>query len=156
LKVVGELDARQYRPRGALANGSGCRSGLVSTPSRRGRMMLGGVLADVPLVAQLIIGVVIVPGLGGAIAWVIKRPGRRRLGDRVTRGQRPDVAVVDAAVVDERRRLILVRRDNTEHLMMIGGPNDLVIEANIAPATTPRRVRAPDPSPPDATLPPDE
>src|SRR5581483_1340423 len=33
--------------------------------------------------------------------------------------------------VDGRRRLVLVRRDNVEHLLMIGGPADLVVEPNI-------------------------
>ncbi len=41
------------------------------------------------------------------------------------------IAVIDAVRVDRRRTLILVRRDNVEHLVMIGGPKDLVIEANI-------------------------
>jgi len=31
------------------------------------------------------------------------------------------LAVVDAAAVDGRRRLVLIRRDNVEHLLMIGG-----------------------------------
>lgn len=39
--------------------------------------------------------------------------------------------VLDAAAVDARRRLVLVRRDNTEHLIMIGGPTDVVIETGI-------------------------
>ncbi len=39
--------------------------------------------------------------------------------------------VIDAVRVDGRRSVILVRRDNIEHLLMVGGPNDLVIEANI-------------------------
>jgi hypothetical protein len=54
--------------------------------------------------------------------------------------------VIEAAVVDAHRRLILIRRDNTEHLMMIGGRNDLVIEANIASAATPREAEAPSPA----------
>jgi hypothetical protein len=47
--------------------------------------------------------------------------------------------VIDYASVDGRRRLILVRRDNVEHLVMIGGPTDVVVESNIvraAPATS--------------------
>ena len=43
----------------------------------------------------------------------------------------PRLAVIDAAAVDGRRRLVLVRRDNVEHLLMIGGPADLVVEPNI-------------------------
>ncbi len=39
--------------------------------------------------------------------------------------------VTDHASVDGRRRLILVRRDNIEHLIMIGGPVDIVVETGI-------------------------
>lgn len=36
--------------------------------------------------------------------------------------------------LDNRRRLILVRRDNVEHLIMTGGPVDMVIETGIGVA----------------------
>jgi hypothetical protein len=39
--------------------------------------------------------------------------------------------VVEATSVDGRRRLLLVRRDNVEHLIMTGGPVDVVIETGI-------------------------
>lgn len=39
--------------------------------------------------------------------------------------------VVEQSSVDGRRRLVLIRRDNVEHLIMTGGPVDLVIETNI-------------------------
>jgi hypothetical protein len=39
--------------------------------------------------------------------------------------------VMDAAAIDAKRRLVLIRRDNTEHLIMIGGPTDIVIETGI-------------------------
>ena len=45
--------------------------------------------------------------------------------------QVPRLAVVDHANVDGRRRLVLVRRDNIEHLIMTGGPVDVVIETGI-------------------------
>ena len=47
--------------------------------------------------------------------------------------------MIDAATVDDSRRLVLVRRDNTEHLLLIGGLTDIVVEPNIgrtAAATT--------------------
>jgi flagellar protein FliO/FliZ len=55
-------------------------------------------------------------------------------------GPRPDkrLDVVEHASVDGRRRLVLVRRDNVEHLIMTGGPVDLVIETGIAPRAAPR------------------
>jgi hypothetical protein len=43
--------------------------------------------------------------------------------------------VIDAATVDGRRRLVLIRRDNVEHLLMIGGQADIVVEPNIVRAT---------------------
>lgn len=41
------------------------------------------------------------------------------------------LAVVDAAIVDHQRKLVLVRRDDVEHLILIGGPTDVVVESNI-------------------------
>lgn len=49
------------------------------------------------------------------------------------RNRQPRLHVLDAAAVDARRRLVLVRRDNVEHLVMIGGPTDIVIESRILP-----------------------
>lgn len=47
------------------------------------------------------------------------------------RSRQPRLSVTDAAVVDDKRRLVLVRRDNVEHLIMIGGPTDVLIEQRI-------------------------
>jgi len=47
------------------------------------------------------------------------------------RNRQPRLQVLDAAAVDARRRLVLVRRDNVEHLIMIGGPTDIVVESGI-------------------------
>jgi flagellar protein FliO/FliZ len=38
--------------------------------------------------------------------------------------------------IDSRRRLVLIRRDNVEHLLIIGGPSDVVVEQNILRAAT--------------------
>ncbi len=38
------------------------------------------------------------------------------------------LAVLQSAPVDNKRQLVIVRRDGIEHLLMIGGPNDVVIE----------------------------
>jgi hypothetical protein len=40
--------------------------------------------------------------------------------------------VVDHASIDGRRKLLLIRRDDVEHLLMTGGPVDVVIETGIA------------------------
>src|SRR5438128_7563187 len=70
----------------------------------------------------------------GVAAWLVRRFGTNRLGANTNRGRMPRLAVIDAAAVDGRRRLVLVRRDNVEHLLMIGGPTDIVVEPNIVRA----------------------
>src|ERR1700755_1500859 len=72
--------------------------------------------------------------LSGVAAWLVRRVANNRLGANTQRGRMPRLAVIDAAAVDGRRRLVLVRRDNVEHLLMIGGPSDIVIEPNIVRA----------------------
>jgi flagellar protein FliO/FliZ len=105
--------------------------------------------ADVPLAVRFFIAFVIVLGLIGAAAWAVRRFGANRLGANAARGRQPRLAVIDAAAVDGRRRLVLIRRDNVEHLIMIGGPSDIVIEPSIVRATATQReappVRAPGP-----------
>jgi flagellar protein FliO/FliZ len=53
---------------------------------------------------------------------------------------KPDkrLSIVEHASVDGRRRLILIRRDNVEHLIMTGGPVDVVIENGIGATARPR------------------
>jgi len=98
--------------------------------------------AEMPLAVRFFLAFLIVLGLIGVTAWAVRRFGAGRLGAN-TRGRQPRLAVIDYASVDGRRRLILVRRDNVEHLLMIGGPTDVVVEPNIVRATAaPRDVPA--------------
>lgn len=57
-------------------------------------------------------------------------------------GPRPEhrIGVVDHVSVDGKRRLVLLRRDDVEHLIMTGGPVDVVIETGIVPHSQPRHV----------------
>lgn len=89
-----------------------------------------------------VLAFVAVLALIGAAAWLVRRFAGNRLGTNTNRGRMPRLAVIDAAAVDGRRRLVLVRRDNIEHLLMIGGPSDIVVEANIVRAT-PQREQLP-------------
>ena len=81
---------------------------------------------------------VAVLALIGVAAWLVRQFAGNRLGANTNRGRMPRLAVIDAAAVDGRRRLVLVRRDNIEHLLMIGGPTDIVVEPNIVRATPAR------------------
>lgn len=95
--------------------------------------------AEMPLAMRFFIAFVIVLALIGAFFWVMRRFGAERLGSAGNRGRQPRLAVIDAAPVDGRRRLVLIRRDNVEHLLMIGGPSDVVVEANIVRAAAAQR-----------------
>jgi len=95
--------------------------------------------------------VLIVVGLAVALVllfWVF----RKIAGDgsmKPGRNRQPRLSVTDAAIVDDKRRLVLVRRDNIEHLVMIGGPSDIVIEQNIIR----EQARQPAPRPAEAAAP---
>ena len=90
--------------------------------------------AEMPLAVKFFLAFLVVLGLILGFAWAVRRFGTGRLGGASTRGRQPRLAVIDYASVDGRRRLILVRRDNVEHLLMIGGPTDVVVEPNIVRA----------------------
>ena len=101
---------------------------------------------EMPLAARFFIAFLVVLALIGLTAWLVRRFGANRLGG-AARGRQPRLAVIDAATIDGRRRLVLIRRDNVEHLLMIGGPTDVVVEPNIVraagarePAREPGRV----------------
>ena len=86
--------------------------------------------AETPLAVRFFIAFVVVFGLIGLTAWLIRRFGATRLTEGA-RGRQPRLAVIEAGADDSRRRLVLIRRDNVEHLLMIGGPSDIVVEQNI-------------------------
>ncbi|MGB6506854.1 MAG: flagellar biosynthesis protein FliO, partial [Xanthobacteraceae bacterium] len=90
--------------------------------------------AEMPLAVKFFLAFLVVLGLILGFAWAVRRFGTGRLGGGSARGRQPRLAVIDYASVDGRRRLILVRRDNVEHLLMIGGPTDVVVEPNIVRA----------------------
>jgi flagellar protein FliO/FliZ len=109
---------------------------------------------DVSMPVRVLGAIIILVALLGAFFWVVRWFGGERLGTTTARGRQPRLAVIDAATVDGRRRLVLIRRDNVEHLLMIGGPSDLVVEPNIVRAAGAAR-EAPAARPPTApdTLP---
>src|SRR4051794_5306928 len=85
---------------------------------------IGGILA-------LVVGLCLL----GLIAIYLWRAFGRGIRAAAPRGARqPRLGIVDAFDLDRHRQLVLVRRDNVEHLIMIGGPNDLLIEEAIVRA----------------------
>ncbi|MFG1258757.1 flagellar biosynthetic protein FliO [Xanthobacter flavus] len=100
---------------------------------------------------RVAIAAIVIAALLGLTVLVMRRlAGRAAGGDRRGRAG-PRLSVLDSVSVDQRRRLVLVRRDEVEHLLLIGGNSDLVIEQNIgateavetAPAAVPPPREAP-------------
>lgn len=100
---------------------------------------------DVASWLQYVVALLIVIALLLVAAWIFRR--LRGIGFRSSagRGRQPRLQVMDSAPVDGRRRLLLVRRDNVEHLIMIGGPSDIVIEQTIFRGQPPVAQRQPAP-----------
>ncbi|WP_244507707.1 hypothetical protein [Methylobacterium phyllostachyos] len=86
-----------------------------------------------PIVQYVVIFAVIFTALA-AIVFTVRRLTGRSLalpGRTGNRGRQPRLGIVDVYELDRARQLILLRRDNVEHLLLVGGPNDVVVERNI-------------------------
>ena len=97
---------------------------------------------ELPTPVNFIIAFVFVLLLIGAATWLVRRFGAAQI-EAAARGRQPRLAVVDSAAVDGRRKLVIIRRDNVEHLLMIGGPSDVVVETNLIRGTAAATREAP-------------
>jgi Flagellar biosynthesis protein, FliO len=85
------------------------------------------------LIALLVVGLILMKLLGGNV--------RGRRGTRLS--------ISEYYEIDKSRRLVLVRRDEVEHLLLIGGNQDVVIESSFgSPLMTPAQQPRPAPRPP--------
>lgn len=81
---------------------------------------------------RFFLALVFVIGLIGLAATAARRMG---LGYRLPskgNGRQRRLAIVEVMPLDTRRRLVLLRRDETEHLVLLGGESDLLLEGGIA------------------------
>lgn len=74
-------------------------------------------------------------------AWLLRLVSN--VSGNVARGRNRRLAVIDTLSVDQKRQLLIIRRDDVEHLVLIGGPQDLVVETGIpVPAEAPQSAPA--------------
>lgn len=101
--------------------------------------LFGGVGGNTYLTALFALGAVIVLIVLGV--WLLKLIFK--VSTQGPRGRNRRLAIVDSLVVDQKRQLLVIRRDNVEHLILTGGPHDVVIETGIPveepPAAQPTR-----------------
>lgn len=88
--------------------------------------------------ARFIFGLLVVLALIGLFALALRRFGPMA-GVPVRKGSERRLAVLEVLALDARRRLVLVRRDDVEHLLLLGVTDDLVVEGGIRTAGRPER-----------------
>ncbi len=92
--------------------------------------MIDGDLSILKFVAAF----ALVMGLMLGLAWVMKRAGLG--GKSFLPGGKRRLAIVEQLPLDHRRRLMIIRRDDRDHLIIVGPDGHLVVESNI-PVTSP-------------------
>jgi flagellar protein FliO/FliZ len=88
-------------------------------------------MMDSDLIVRFVLALGLVLALIAVTGWV----GRRYLGaGRIATfsGKKRRLALVETLQIDARTRLLLVRRDAAEHLIMLGSNGAVVVEAGIA------------------------
>ncbi|MBL8789349.1 MAG: flagellar biosynthetic protein FliO [Rhizobiales bacterium] len=91
------------------------------------------------VIALILIALVVLVG----VAMILRSFNGRVRGRRGSR-----LGISEYYEMDQTRRLVLIRRDDVEHLMLVGGPQDVVIESNIPPASAGQPQIPPPPEPP--------
>lgn len=79
------------------------------------------------LTAVFALGIVIVLIVLGV--WLLKLVFNA--SGNISRGRNRRLSVVDSMMLDPKRQLLIIRRDNVEHLILTGGSQDVVIETGI-------------------------
>ena len=109
----------------------------------RGIKVTGLSALNLPQPLVWILAFAIIFGLLAAFAHLLKRiAGSRAAELEGGRNRVPRLGLVDSFDLDRHRKLIIVRRDNVEHLLLVG-PSDVVVESNIvrAASASPREER---------------
>lgn len=86
---------------------------------------------DLNTVILSIAGLLFIVALLVLTVWAFKAIFGQGDTGTAKKGRERRLSVVETAQVDGNRKLCLVRRDDVEHLLIIGGPVDLVVETGI-------------------------
>lgn len=92
---------------------------------------------------RFVAALVFVLALIGLFGFLLRRFGPHAGLAVQRRGQQRRLGIVEVLALDARRRLVLVRRDGVEHLLLLGLGDDRVVEAGIVPPEAPPATAAP-------------
>ena len=84
---------------------------------------------DISSYLRFLLALMFVVGMIGALAYMAKRslPMFRTINTGPTRR----IGIVEVMSLDARRRLVLLRRDGVEHLVILSPTSETVVETNI-------------------------
>jgi len=83
--------------------------------------------------AKFVLALLFVLGLIGLMAAAARRWGLGLPQAQVRRGQDKRLGLVEVAALDAKRRLVLIKRDDVEHLVILGHDGETVVETGIKP-----------------------
>jgi flagellar protein FliO/FliZ len=81
---------------------------------------------DFDLYLRFALALILVLGLIALLAWLLRRFG---MGVKMSKGRR--LNIVEAQMLGPRHRLMLIRRDDVEHLVIVGPGSETVVESGI-------------------------
>jgi flagellar protein FliO/FliZ len=85
---------------------------------------------DLDIILRFILALLFVLGLIGLFAWAARRFGLTgRLAPAIGKTRR--LKVLEMQPLDPKTRLVLIRRDDVEHLVLVGPGGGLVVESGI-------------------------
>ncbi len=84
---------------------------------------------------RFILALIFVIALIGVMALLARRLGLGFPAQAMKMGAARRIGVVEVATLDARRKLVLVRRDDVEHLVIVSPTSETVIETGIRPDT---------------------
>ena len=96
---------------------------------------------DLDIYFRFLLALLLVLALIAALTWAARRFG---IGGHLVpnTGKSPRLKIVEVKTLDPRHKLVLIRRDDREHLVLLGAGQDLLLEsgieappANAAPST---------------------
>ncbi len=86
---------------------------------------------DLPQYAMFAVALIFVLGLIFLLTWILRRVSGINGGQAPFSRKDRRLKIIEGAAIGNRQRLVLVQRDNVEHLLLLGGTTDLVVERNI-------------------------
>jgi flagellar protein FliO/FliZ len=80
---------------------------------------------------RFLFALLFVLGLIGLLAWAGRRFGMVARVAKNGGGKKKRVELIEVTPIDAKRRLVLIRRDDKEHLVLLGASADLLVEGGI-------------------------